>query len=88
MHFQQFDAAAYCQIQAEDGTIDGVCPCDSSTAGGSTTSVEAGLTNLTPMWFNYQTLAVFSVDYGALRRIELRLGELEQDFSAPGPYGH
>lgn len=88
VHFQKFDAATYCQAQAEDGTIDGVCPCASSTAAASTTSVDAGLANLAPMWFNYQTLAVFSVDYGELRRIDLRLGEIEQDFSVPGPYGH
>jgi hypothetical protein len=88
VHFQKFDAAEYCQAQAKDGTIDGVCPCKSSTAGGSTIWVDAGLTNVAPIWFNYQTLAVFFVDYGDLRRIELRLGELEQDFSVPGPYGH
>jgi hypothetical protein len=88
VHFQKFDAASFCQTQAKDGTIDGVCPCHSDTSASQASVVDSGLTNVTPLWFNYQTLATISVGYGDFRRIELRSGELEQDFSIPGPYGH
>lgn len=39
------------------------------------------------LWFNYQS-APRQAGYGELRRFELTLGEMEQDFSVPGPYGH
>lgn len=45
-------------------------------------------TTPTPTWFRYQTVNVREVDYGDFSRLELHLGELEQDFSVPGPYGH
>lgn len=85
VHFQKFDAADYCREQAEDGTIDGLCPCEAGTADAE---IMAGLTNAEPMWFNYQTVSLESVDYGDFRRLEITLTGLEQDFSVPGPYGH
>jgi hypothetical protein len=85
VHFQKFDAAAYCQEQAEDGTIDGLCPCD---GGAADPEILEGLTNAEPMWFNYQTVASRAVDYGEFHRFEITLTGLEQDFSAPSPYGH
>lgn len=85
VHFQRFDAAAYCREQAEDGTIDGLCPGDVGTADVETME---GLTNAEPMWFNYQTVRSMSVAYGEFRRFEITLTGLEQDFSVPGPYGH
>jgi len=42
-----------------------------------------------PLWFNYQTVAQWTVDAGDFRVIEVQGGDaLEQDFSIPGPYGH
>jgi hypothetical protein len=70
VHFQKFDAEAYCQEQAEDAGVD------------------SGLVNEEPTWFNYQTISVKSVDYGDFELFEITLDDMEQDFSAPGPYGH
>lgn len=85
VHFQTFDAARYCQEQAEDGTIGGLCPCDGAAADPE---ILEGLTNAEPMWFNYQTVASEVVDYGEFHLFEITLTGLEQDFSAPSPYGH
>ena len=85
VHFEKLDAAAYCREQAEDGTLDGVCPCDASEGSGETME---GLQNAEPAWFGYQTIEPKEVAYGDFRRFEIRLSEIEQDFSAPGPYGH
>ena len=41
-----------------------------------------------PMWFNYQTVSVKSVDEGDFRVFDVTADDLEQDFSIPGPYGH
>jgi len=41
-----------------------------------------------PTWFNYQTVSVKRVDYGDFRVFEITRGDMEQDFSVPGPYGH
>jgi len=43
---------------------------------------------LQPLWFNYQTISVRSVNYGRFYRFVLVSSDLEQDFSVPGPYGH
>lgn len=85
VHFQKFDAAAYSREQVEDGTIDGLCLCDGTTADAETME---GLINAEPMWFNYQTVSSESVDYGDFRRFEITFSGLEQDFSVPGPYPH
>jgi len=39
-------------------------------------------------WFNYQTISSKHVSYGSFHVFEIRLDEIEQDFSTPGPYGH
>lgn len=41
-----------------------------------------------PLWYPYQTVTVKSVEYGEFHRFELVPGDLEQDFSTPGPFGH
>lgn len=53
-----------------------------------TEAKEAGEETPEPMWFRYQTVKVHRVDYGQFLLVTLELSELEQDFSAPGPYGH
>jgi hypothetical protein len=85
VHFEKLDVAAYCREQAEDGTLDGVCPC--GTNEGDVETMEE-LTNAEPMWFSYQTASPKHVEYGDFRIFEIRLSDMEQDFSVPGPYGH
>jgi hypothetical protein len=41
-----------------------------------------------PMWFPYQTVRPRRAGWGESHRFEIRFEELEQDFSAPSPYGH
>jgi len=48
---------------------------------------EVGTTQ-TATWFNYQTTSTKRVGYGSFHVFEIRLEEIEQDFSTPGPYGH
>lgn len=83
VHFEKLDAAAYAREAAEDGAIDGVCPCTVPADESDDAPPSAG-----PTWFPYQTAAVHHVDYGELRVVEVSADDLEQDFSAPGPYGH
>ncbi len=40
-----------------------------------------------PTWFNYQTVASLDADSG-FHRVDVEAGAVEQDFSAPGPFGH
>jgi len=87
VHFKKFDAAKYCQQQAADGTLDGICACDGGVAV-PVTPPDRGLTEKVPLWFNYQTLSEHEADYGDFERIELTPTDMEQDFSIPGPYGH
>jgi len=75
VHFEKFDAGAYCQKQADDGTIEGVCACNTDGQPDDN-PMDSGLSNEVPTWFNYQTISSF------------RAGYIEQDFSVPGPYGH
>jgi len=51
------------------------------------TATDAGSETL-PLWFNYQTVTAHDANYGDFQSIEIRLEDIEQDFSAPGPYGH
>ncbi len=89
IHFKKFDAESHCQEQAEDGTIDGICLCDGGTDSNlDTDSVDEGLINVEPNWFNYQTVSVKKADYGEFHIYEITLDDMEQDFSVPGPYGH
>lgn len=83
VHFQKFDAHAYCQQQVDDCTIDGLCNCD-----GSVGDTDPSLINEVPTWFNYQTVSIQRVRYGDLLVIEISTDDMEQDFSVPGPYGH
>ena len=85
VHFKKLDAAAYCRAQAEDGTIDGLCACD---GGAPDAGSKQGLTNAVPTWFNYQTVSTQTVDYGEFHVFEIKLDDMEQDFSVPGPYVH
>jgi hypothetical protein len=41
-----------------------------------------------PLWFAYQTVAEIEAEAGEFHLLEIRLGEIEQDFGVPGPYGH
>ena len=89
VHFQKFDAQEYCQQQAADGTLSGICLCDGGVIEASPDGgVDSGLVNTVPTWFNYQTISIYHVDYGQFRIFEITLDDMEQDFSVPGPYGH
>ena len=87
VHFKKLDAAKYCQQQAEDGTLEGICACDGGVAV-PVTPPDPGLTGKVPLWFNYQSVSEHQADYGDFDRIELTVSDMEQDFSIPGPYGH
>jgi len=87
VHFKKFDAAKYCQQQAQDGTIDGIGACDAGVAVPASPR-DPGLIEEVPLWFNYQTLSEYEAQYGDFKRIELTPTNMEQDFSVPGPYGH
>ena len=89
VHFQKFDAEEYCQEQAADGTLAGICRCDGGAIEAAPDGgVDSGLVNTVPTWFNYQTISTKHVDYGEFRIFTITLDDLEQDFSVPGPYGH
>ena len=85
IHFQKFDTQTYCLEGAEDGTLEGVCPCDPPKDPDDPDGVQVVQE---PNWFNYQTLSVKSVSYGDVRVFEITLDDMEQDFTVPGPYGH
>jgi hypothetical protein len=82
VHFQKFDAAAYCPERASDETSGAPSLCAAGPTGSDAPR------SAQPMWFNYQTVATHSVAYGEDYRFEITLAEMEQDFSVPGPYGH
>ncbi|MBN2573215.1 MAG: hypothetical protein JXP73_01500 [Deltaproteobacteria bacterium] len=88
VHFKRLNAETYCQDEAQDRTLPGVCPCD----GGVAPELDAGDVdadvNTQPMWFNYQTVSSKHVGYGGFYLFEITLDDMEQDFSIPGPYGH
>jgi hypothetical protein len=88
VHFQKLDAERYCQEQAKDKTLDGVCPCDTDPDAGADSGIDPGLVNEQPNWFNYQTTVTKDVDYGGFYLFKITLKGIEQDFSTPGPYGH
>lgn len=85
VHFEKLDVAAYCRQQAEDDTIDGVCPCDGGVPDAGS---DGGQVNMVPTWFNYQTVSLRRTGYGGFHLFEVTLDDMEQDFSVPGPYGH
>jgi hypothetical protein len=90
VHFQKFDVEAYCQEQAEDGTLDGICPCEPEPEPDPDpgAGIDPGLINGEPNWFNYQTVSARRIDYGDFHIFEITTDDMEQDFSVPGPYGH
>jgi hypothetical protein len=88
VHFQKYDAAKYCQEQAKDGSLPGVCSCDGGSPTHNDGAAMEGTVNTVPTWFNYQTVTVKNVDYGHFYLFEITLDDMEQDFSVPGPYGH
>jgi len=89
IHFKKFDPTAYCLEQAQDHTIDNLCLCSGEEQNAADAGpTDPGLTNREPTWFNYQTVSIKKVDYGDFYRFELVAGDMEQDFSTPGPYGH
>jgi hypothetical protein len=83
VHFKKIAMHDYCRMQAKYRLIDSLCMCDSSWISSDTDIVDA-----TPNWFNYQTISSREAGYGDFLIIELTGGDMEQDFSAPGPYGH
>lgn len=87
VHFQRFDASKYCAEQARDGTIDGVCACDGGAPQVASPS-DPGVPDDVPRWFAYQTISEHTAGYGDFLVIELGLGDMEEDFAAPGAYGH
>ncbi|RJO64413.1 MAG: hypothetical protein C4523_18290 [Myxococcales bacterium] len=87
--FEKFDPRKYCREQAEDGTIEGVCPCaDGDRETVERDSEQPSLAGTEPLWFNYRTVSVKKVGYREFHVFELTADDLEQDFSVPGPYGH
>ncbi len=88
IHFQKFDVESYCLEQAQDGTLEGVCPCEPVQDSDSDEDINAGLMDEEPNWFNYQTISIKQIDYDDFYLFEITLEDMEQDFSVPGPYGH
>jgi hypothetical protein len=86
VHFQRFDAEAYCQDRIADCTLSRAATCDGGAALDAGTDQEPPSTE--PTWFNYQTSSSKHVAYGNFYRFEITLDDMEQDFSIPGPYGH
>lgn len=44
--------------------------------------------NRAPLWFAYQTVSVKHVEGDGFYLFRVTSDDVEQDFSAPGPYGH
>lgn len=86
VHFQRFDAEAYCQDRLANCTLPGAATCDGGSPPDGGTDEESPGTE--PTWFNYQTISSQHVAYGNFYRFEITLDDMEQDFSIPGPYGH
>ena len=83
VHFKKINMHDYCRMQATYRLIDSLCMCDSSWISDDTDIISS-----TPNWYNYQTKSSREAGYGDFLIIELTGNDLEQDFSAPGPYGH
>jgi hypothetical protein len=87
VHFERFDAVAYCQNQVTEGDLPGLCLCDQQDMPAQDPH-DLGIISQSPLWFNYQTVTTKQVHYGSFYRFVLTDDDLEQDFSVPGPYGH
>lgn len=81
IRFQRFDAEEYCMLQAEKGYIDSICLCDEPMR-------DPTLIRNIPLWFRYQTIRSRTAKYGRFHVFVLTAEDQEQDFSAPGPFGH
>lgn len=81
IRFQRFDVEEYCKIQAEQGYIDSICYCDDPIE-------DPTLINNIPLWFRYQTIKTRTAKLGHFHIFILTDEDQEQDFSAPGPFGH
>jgi hypothetical protein len=88
IHFERLNTETYCQRQAEKQTLEDVCLCNGASEEQNNEMFETQEYNATPLWFNYQTLSIISVDYGDFIVFEITMDDMEQDFSKPGPYGH
>ncbi|GAB4292465.1 MAG: hypothetical protein Kow0090_06370 [Myxococcota bacterium] len=90
IHFQKMDYSTYCPKLAEEGDIDASTPCEDDDEGDATPNggEEDEIQSSKPLWFNYQTISVKKADYGGFYIFELSREDMEQDFSAPSPYGH
>jgi hypothetical protein len=87
VHLQRLDLRRYCGDREAAGIADPACDGDTTVlASTSSGTVEASAE--APTWYPYQTVSVHRVDYGDRIVVELRLTDLEQDFSAPSPFGH
>jgi hypothetical protein len=83
VHFQKFDAFEYCRERQNDGAIDSLCNCENDRV-----LIDSGLVNTTPFFYNYQTISTIDAVGNGCIVIELKLDDMEQDFSVPGVYGH
>ena len=83
-HFQKFDPYTYSRTQVEYDLLDSLCFCDSIEIVLKDSSVISA----TPLWFNYQTVSEKRASRGDFLVVEITSGNIEQDFSAAGPYGH
>lgn len=80
VHFKRFDVQSYLDKVLENYQKN---PEDFEPVGD-----RVGFRLPTPLWFNYQTLETFDLEYGSFVVLRIEAGSIEQDFSAPGPYGH
>ncbi len=80
VHFKRFDAQSYLNKALEDY--------EKEPENFEPAADRVGFRLPTPLWFNYQTSESFSVEYGGFYLLRVQPGSIEQDFSAPGPYGH
>ena len=83
VHFQKLVLTKECDdSMAEDADVETGDLYSEFTADDSLPSSGA------PNWFNYQSVTVVEVRSGDYRVLEIRLDDMEQDFTTPGPYGH
>lgn len=80
VHFKRFDAQSYLNKVLEDF--------EEEPENFEPVADRVGFRLPTPLWFNYQTVESFDLEYGSFALMRIEAGSIEQDFSAPGPYGH
>lgn len=83
VHFKKLSVHDYCRMQAKYRLIDSICLCDSSWISSDTDIICS-----VPNWYNYRTLSSQEAGFGDFLIFKLSGGDMEQDFSVPGPYGH